>query len=239
MANFIVIAKKSTFWEVVDGKQKRIAKARFDSIMTQKVVKTVKTETETVYHVEERETVELFSFAELSENVQNAIVENNREVLVDDAYWYECVKDDFHETLNLLGFSEVESCFSGFYSQGDGASFTAFFEAANIVNNTEKWQSDKAFEYFKPYLDKLLEIGGSAQIKRRSSLYVHEKTCFIDDASEELEGTLEELRVWLCNKYYMNLEREYDYLTSDNSIYDYLLNCDWLKYTKNGLCVNI
>ena len=53
MNKFTVIAKKASFWEVVDGKQKRISKARFDEILTQKIVKIEKRETETVYHVEE------------------------------------------------------------------------------------------------------------------------------------------------------------------------------------------
>ena len=50
MNKFVVIAKKTTFWEVVDGKQKRISKARFDAIMAQKVVKTEKRENETVFY---------------------------------------------------------------------------------------------------------------------------------------------------------------------------------------------
>ena len=105
MNKFVVIAKKASFWEVVDGKQKRISKARFDAVMAQKVVKTEKRENETVFYVEERETVELFSFAELSEVAQERIIDNNRYMLVDDENWFECTKEDFHKTLELLGFS--------------------------------------------------------------------------------------------------------------------------------------
>ena len=46
MNKFVVIAKKSSFWEVVDGKQKRISKARFDAILSQKIVKTEKRESQ-------------------------------------------------------------------------------------------------------------------------------------------------------------------------------------------------
>ena len=239
MNKFVVIAKKASCWEVVEGKQKRISKARFDAIMAQKIVKTEKRENETVYHVEERETVELFSFAELSEVVQNAIVENKRYALVEYDNWFEYQKEDFHKTLELLGFSNIQSNFSGFYSQGDGASFTAVWDARNIVNNPEKWQSDKEYKHFKPYLDKLLKLGGTAEVERISGCrYVHEYTCFTCAENPELEGTLERLRIDCCTKYYRNLLVEYDYLTSDDAIYDYLLSCDWLKYTKDGLCVN-
>ena len=62
MNKFTVIAKKATFWQVVEGKQKRISKARFEEILTQKIVKTEKRETETVYYVEEREEIVLQFF---------------------------------------------------------------------------------------------------------------------------------------------------------------------------------
>ena len=238
MNKFVVIAKKASFWEVVEGKQKRISKARFDAIIAQKVVKTEYKENETVYHVKERETVELFSFAELSEVVQNEVINENRYMLVEYDNWFEYQKEDFHQILELLGFSNISSSFSGFYNQGDGASFTATWDAANIVNNPEKWQSLKAFEYFTPYLDKLLKIGGVAQVERISGCHVHAYTCFTCADNPELEFELEQLRADCCNKYYRNLLVEYEYLISDNAIKDYFLSCDWLKYTKNGLCVN-
>ena len=184
-------------------------------------------------------TVDLFSFAELSDVVQNEIIENNRYVNVADVDWFEHLKEDFHQTLELLGFSNIDSNFSGFGSQGDGASFTAHWDARNIVNNPEKWQSLTAFEYFKPYLDELNTMGGKAEVGRKSGYrYVHEYTCFVDAENPELESVLEDLRIDCCAKYYRSLLVEYEYLTSDSAIYDYLTNCDWLKYTKNGVYVN-
>ena len=239
MNKFVVIAKKATFWEVVDGKQKRISKARFDAILTQKIVKVEYHETETVYRVEEREAVELFSFAELSEVAQNAVINENRNILVEDENWFDNVTDDFHQTLELLGFSNICSHFSGFGMQGDGASFTAVWDAANIVNNPEKWQSLKAFEYFRPVIGNLLKLGGKAQIKRNyRNLYLHGLTCFVEAEDAELESVLEGLRLDCCNKYYHKIWVEYDYLTSDDAIRDYYVGCDWLKYTKRGFCVN-
>ena len=238
MNKFTVIAKKASFWEVVEGKQKRISKARFDEILTQKVVKTEKRENETVYHVAERESIELFSFTELPENVQSDIIEENRYIHVEYYNWFKVVEDNFHETLELLGFSNILSQFRGFGSQGDGASFTALWDAENVVNNPEKWQSMKEFEYFKPFIDNLDKLGGTAEVERiRGCRYVHEYTCFTCADNPELEGTLEQLRLDCCQKYYRNLRNEYDYLTSDEAVKDYLTGCNWLKYTKDGLCV--
>ena len=235
MNKLVVIAKKASFWEVVEGKQKRISKARFDAILTQKIVKTEKRETETIYHVEERETIELLSFDELPENVQNRIIEENRFINVEDVDWFDYLEDDFHEMLKLLGFTNIKSNFSGFGAQGDGASFTADWDAANIVNNPEKWQSVKTYEYYKPVIDNLIRVGGRAKIKRNYSIRY---TCFVDAEDAELESVLENLRLDCCNKYYRSLWDEYDYLTSTDAVRNYFCSCNWLKYTNRGLCVN-
>ena len=240
MNKLIVIAKKASFWQIVEGKQKRISKARFDEVLTQKIVKTETRENETVYHVLQRETAELFSFAELSEVVQKRIIAENRNLLVDDENWFEHQKENFHKTLELLGFSNIDSAFTGFWCQGDGASFSATWDVANVANNREMWVSDKEYEHFKQYMDELTRLGGTAEVERiAGSIYVHEYTCFAyADTSPELEYLLERLRVDCCRRYYRNLTAEYNYLTSDAALKDYLLSCDWLKYTTNGLYVN-
>ena len=232
MNKFVVIAKKASFWEIVEGKQKRISKARFDAIMAQKVVKTEKRENETVYYVEEHETVELFSFAELSEVVQNAVINENRYMLVDDGFWYQYQKEDFHKTLELLGFSNINSNFTGFYSQGDGASFVADLDAANIVNNPAMWESTRAYEHFAPFIDVLAKLGGKAKI------YCVAERCYIQADNVVAGAVLEELYNDCCSKYYNNLRDEYNYLISDAALKDYYFGCYWLKYNKNGLCVN-
>ena len=184
----IVIAKKASFWEVVDGKQKRISKARFDEILSQKIVKTEKRENETVYHVEE---VELFSFEHL--------------------------KEDFQHTLELLGFSNINSRF-----EKKGVSFTADFDARNIVNDSQKWQSQQAFEYFSPFMRIMCKLGGKAKIAER---------CITADSVLE-ELVLEEMYNNICNIYHSKLLYEYEYLISDKAVKDHFLSC------KNGLCVN-
>ena len=215
MNKFVVIAKKTTFWEVVDGKQKRISKARFDAILSQKIVKTEKRENETIYHVEE-----LLSFAELPENVQN-IIEENR-------YMFEHLKADFHQTLELLGFSNIQSNFTGLEKR-ISISFTADWDAENIVNNPAMWESQQAYAKFSPFMRVMGKLGGKAKIAER---------CYITADSVLDELVLEELYNNICNIYHSKLLYEYEYLISDNALKDHFLSCNCLKYTKNGLCVN-
>ena len=192
------------------------------------------------YNENERETIELFEFAELTEDVQNGIIEENRYINVDNVYWFDNIQDDFHKMLELLGFSDIQSNFSGFCNPGGGASFTAVWYSEHIVNNPEKWQSIKDFEYFKPFIDKLVKFDGETKIELYTGYYVHERTCFVDveyvenGENGELESVLEELSLDCCNKYYHNLWAEYDYLMSDEAVKDYLLNDDYFKYTKHG-----
>lgn len=79
-------------------------------------------------------TKECYTFGELLElekegKVSHAVVESVRQQLAewatDDSWWYECVYDTWKEALKQIGFYNVEIHFSGFWSQGDGASFTA------------------------------------------------------------------------------------------------------------------
>ena len=198
---FTVIAKKASFWEVVDGKQKRISKARFDAILSQKIVKTEKRENETIYHV-----VELLSFAELPENVQN------RYMLV-----------DFHQNLELLGFYNIR-----FTVLEKRISFTAEWDAQNIVNNPAMWESQQAYAKFGPFMRVMGKLGGKAKIAER---------CITADSVLD-ELVLEEMYNNICYMYHSKLLDEYNYLISDKAVKDHFFGCFWLKYTKNGLCVN-
>ena len=129
----------------------------------------------------------------------------------------------------MLGFSNVRSNFSGFGSQGDGASFVADWDAANIVNNPAKWESQQAYEHFAPFMALLSKLGGKATVAER---------CYIQADNAVSATVLEELYDDCCSKYYNNLRDEYNYLISDAALKDYYLGCYWLKYNKNGLCVN-
>ena len=185
MNKFVVIAKKTTFWEVVDCKQKRISKARFDAILSQKIVKTEKRENETIYHVEE-----LLSFAELPEN--------------DGGVWFE----DFHQTLELLGFFNIR------FTVLEKISFTAEWDAQNIVNNPARWESQQAYDKFSPFMRIMGKLGGKAKIA--------ESYITADSVLDEL--VLEELYNNICNIYHSKLLYEYEYLISDNALKDHFLS---------------
>jgi len=67
--------------------------------------------------------MEKLPFNDLPEDRQLEILSGRMEHM--DDYWHECIISDFTEELESFGFREPEINFSGFWSQGDGASFTS------------------------------------------------------------------------------------------------------------------
>ena len=146
--------------------------------------------------------------------------------------WYDGAKEDFHTILELLGFYEIESYFSGFSSQGDGACFTAKYEY-------EKG-SVKAIEDYSPLSDDLYSIAQRLQAIQakviydlgvtieHTSRYYHAKSVTVylwskrdrvsDDKlyeyEDEVTAIIEELSCW----YYKQLNEQYDYLHTDEAI---------------------
>jgi hypothetical protein len=73
------------------------------------------------------ESEKTFSFSELPKSIQEIIIERERSSIAEngDDYWAEPIIEGFHEDMEALGLTDIEVSYSGFWSQGDGASFTA------------------------------------------------------------------------------------------------------------------
>ena len=63
---------------------------------------------------------------ELNERQRARLIEKYRDVNVDDSFWYESVYESTKENLALYGFDTSDFAFTGFWSQGDGASFCGY-----------------------------------------------------------------------------------------------------------------
>ena len=143
---------------------------------------------------------------------------------MDDIGWYDDIETDFNNILEILGYYTIETYFSGFNSQGDGASFKAqySYEAGSL----------KALVAYAPKDEELHRIAKElqqTQAKLRYDIeatitttgrYYHEMTmraeCYsrrgyiLDDTASEQEDTILELSRDLARWYYKKLEEEYD-----------------------------
>ncbi len=191
------------------------------------------------------QTVEIktYSFAELSEAAKRIAIDAEKE---SDYYpwddWHDAMLQDWTTDLEAYGYDDAKIEFSGFWSQGDGASFTA-------TVNLEAWLKQHRL---KTKYRKLLKASESFYIvfKIKRSLggnYVHE---YMISATHEVEtatdnwdeldaqaGELVELMTEdarkLSRKIYKALEAEYDWHMDDEQIVS-MIEANEYRYTKKG-----
>lgn len=189
-------------------------------------------------------TITVYSINELDETVKAEVLDKYRYNSV-DVDWYHPVYDDFFADLERYGI-EADIEFTGFYSQGDGASFTTttcdtdllirtlFEEGRNIPENA------------------LLDSKNlSVSIERFNGRYVHEETMYVDVNDEgislsdyekdTLTYTIEDWAKEKARDLYRKLESYYEEVTSDEAVIEYLADCEFfqngdiVKYSGIGL----
>ncbi|TAG49770.1 MAG: hypothetical protein EAZ30_02740 [Betaproteobacteria bacterium] len=200
-------------------------------------------------------TIPVYQFSELSEKARERAAELLRNHTADH-HWWDATYDDADNIATLLGITIDRASvltksgrresglpdiqFSGFWSQGDGASFVGSFSS--------KGGCDTAIRSYAPLDEKLLAIARSldtlhTQLSNRLSAtltrrrdayhhYSHENTVDINvmltdshgdertasaEVEDELGNVLRSFMRWI----YGQLESEYDHLTSDDYLAEY------------------
>ena len=189
----------------------------------------------------ETSTRKLYQFAELDEETQQKAIEKLYDINVDHE-WYDCTYEDVKEIGKIIGIRVDKVYFSGFSSQGDGACFEGSYEYAK--------GSGKAIRTYAPrdtelhgIADRLTAIqrpymyGLYAHVKQRGHYY-HENCTEIDVDHDGYYDTLpyddivEELRDFM-RWIYSRLEKEYEYLTSEESIKE-TIEANEYEFDENG-----
>ncbi len=144
-----------------------------------------------------------------------------------DENWYEFVQNDFNQILTMLGYYNIDTYFSGFWSQGDGACFTAnyYYEVGNIQKLKEYAPQEEELHRIARELmlmQKRVSFDLTANISQ-TGRYSHEMTMRCEVASyqnrvsddiiaEKCEDTFLDLSRDLAIWYYKRLTKEYEYL---------------------------
>jgi len=166
-------------------------------------------------------------------DILEKIIEKNRDMNVEYSDWYYPTIEDFCTRLEEKGFNieKDDVRFTGFWSQGDGASFTGSINILTFLRKT------KQLTKYRSVVAKINDniISDTVSIYQVSYHYCHENTCSVDDIEvynedlispkvqdllDELYALLEETRYNLCKELYSDLETDYDSLISDESIID-------------------
>lgn len=139
--------------------------------------------------------------------------------------WYDNTLSDWKERLEKLGYNDTEISFSGFYSQGDGASFTA--KGIDLVQWLKSHKKKTAFRRLLRFIE-LDEL--SARVIRTSHHYSHSNTVEVEmdigfpeipvihSMAEVLEELISEEVKKLSDEIYSDLEKECEYLESEEAI---------------------
>lgn len=159
--------------------------------------------------------------------------------------WESFIVDDWVAKLEQLGFSDVKIAYSGFCSQGDGASFTGNVDVAAFITAHPEHSDLNACIPFASGLD--------VKLYRMSSMYYHWNTVGVDFNDYNLNPYLtldgeDSMRhiVWACayeeaqklfdmlncaihdtarsymKEIYRELENEFDSLISDEAVLEAL-----------------
>jgi len=178
-----------------------------------------------------------------------------------DHDWYDAVYDDFQQIAAILGLrfkttpvrlygggTRQAPCiwFRGFWSQGDGAAFEARYGYAPRAAQRIRAHAPQDGELHR-IADALQQVQrrNFYQLRAETSLrghYCHARSMVIDvtrdsptgqemtdDAEEAVAEALRDLADWL----YRQLQREYDYLTSDAAI-DEVIRANDYSFTVEG-----
>ena len=199
--------------------------------------------------------VELPTFEQLTDKEKEKVIENYYDIIVDCIGWWEFTFEDWQEKLKkeLPFLDDIEIHFSGFYSQGDGASFDA------TINNVEfmRWllKSEKVNHKTINKICELIEYGEidfNPTIEKNSyaNHYCHHNTRYIEineiyfdymdnqklkvkyeklinNIFDKCEAWITELYRSYCKEIYQSLSNEYEYLTSEEAIKETLISNEY------------
>lgn len=195
-----------------------------------------------------KQEIELYYFNELEPNIQEMILQKYWDFNVYYG-WTDMYLKEWKTKLDSIGFKNAEIHFSGFYSQGDGTSFDADIDTPQILNtlimcyNKQDGLQAEKCSYLTDYIKFYINKNGY------SHHYCHEKTRYTafeiydidkpywNKILDNLTGLIENLRLDLCKTIYKELQQEYEYLTSDESVKESII-ANELEFFKNGRTFN-
>jgi len=198
-------------------------------------------------NLSESEDEKSYTFDELSPEAKQNAIDSNRGYSTESYDWWDPIIEGFTEKMEEIGLTDVDCQFSGFNSQGDGASFTGkvndnkeFLKAIGITPATVGL-GDKTPRKFDTALDSIAE-NIYITIYRNDNRYYHHNTIIANvevDGDDEIEldlglGMIIEIDVSdVCDKIepmitdwarerskelYADLEKYYEELSSDETI---------------------
>lgn len=193
-------------------------------------------------------TYNIYNYKDLLQNeeLKQIVLDKQAYINVDLTDWQDYIIEDWIEKLENIGFINPEINYTGFYSQGDGASFTC-----KEINIQQVAQQLNIFTNRELNILKALQDNGyiEAAIKRYNYHYSHEKSIACEYYDGDMKADWKYLQT-IVNKFFNNidnfiielslsiykdLQNEYEYLTSEQAILDTIEANDYEFYETGDL----
>jgi hypothetical protein len=186
-------------------------------------------------------TTTIYKFSELSKEVQANLIERNRDHEIQFHDWHDPITEGFTEDMSEAGFEKIETQFSGFHSQGDGACFTGRVTDLRLFMENFENLPQEVRDF-----DGAMEIAIIKRGETFASRYCHSNTIEANievydiqmpDFIRAFETTITEWARTQSDKYYKALEEYYEEITSDESVTE-VLEEKGEVYLKDGSIYN-
>jgi hypothetical protein len=168
----------------------------------------------------------VYKFDDLKPEAKEKAIEEHRQFL-SEVWEADYVQDDFKEDMKKWGIDDIEISYSGFWSQGDGASFTGWI---NIPTFLKEAGWEKKYAKLLKAINDGEDIDESAKIERLTHQYSHYNTVAVKDiyyhgddeeVQKQADHLTEELTEFVrekSKKLYKDLEDSYEAETSDENV---------------------
>jgi len=210
-------------------------------------------------------TIKLYTFKELNDDTQENIISNYLQDL--PGWWSDDVEERIRNEAQSLGIEDFDFSWSGFWSQGDGLSFTGRMEFKNwFYILTERLTPEEFIKLCGKLPHELVQrqeenriLWGECLIERTSHMYCHENTVSVSGPvsslgwderrghpsdneimlkfGEKAQKCLNEWKNEVCHKWYADLQEAYEAHTERDNIIENIMGHDHL-FTSNGVIVD-
>jgi len=186
-----------------------------------------------------------YEFNELNPKAQNKVLIDHIHILVEDNDWHDPIIDEFCEDMKNCGIVNAKVLYSGFWSQGDGACFTArSIDLAMLFNHMKE---TKYFDIPETWMTAANNGLMTASIVKCndsfSNRYHHSNTIRADVECNDLyEDDIDVvITAWArdeADKLYNLLEKQYEAETSNTAIIQEIEDREYL-FTEMGELINL
>lgn len=191
----------------------------------------------------------VYKFEELSKEAKQKAIDDNRDINT-DYEWYDSVYEDLKELCKTIGIDVdlKQTYFTGFYTQSSGSSFVAYIDVKKCLQSIK---DEKYKEYapqdklqFYTVSDNMIRLAylcycrietsnreSSVKIDFSSDTYGNHPN--IDAVITEIENFLEDVASTINHWFFNQLQTEYDYQSSDESIKE-TITANEYEFTQDG-----